>query len=325
MDDEFEPQDKTANPASTRVKVENANRSFFTVPPEKAPTATTGRTPRRTRSPGRTILVAAPATPTVYIRLCRGASFSKGARPDARQSDWPARSNRRSVHGLRFQGFALAFRMVALASQFRHVLRVFAAVAAIILAIGRHAVAGRVFAFLRLCHLVSPIAQHLRFRRSIHRMLTEFFPTKMRLTEMLKLVIAEFFHSVNAVLFANLAVGKATGAYFSSAKSRNVGGFWQGFRYHGTWRGIESPPRNGKSESTCRLAFALLQPTLSPACALNRAASPVSRRSRPADTGSPVPAHSGSASPAAGPAFPRRYRLAARKWVHRGATACWGP
>ena len=44
--------------------------------------------------------------------------------------------------------------MIALASQLGHFLGIFAAIAAIILSIRRHAVTGCVFTFLRLCHFV---------------------------------------------------------------------------------------------------------------------------------------------------------------------------
>jgi hypothetical protein len=49
--------------------------------------------------------------------------------------------------------------MIALASQLGDFLGVFTAVAAIVFSIRRHAVAGVVFAFLRLCHSVSSVAQ----------------------------------------------------------------------------------------------------------------------------------------------------------------------
>jgi hypothetical protein len=49
--------------------------------------------------------------------------------------------------------------MIALANQLGNFLGVSAAVAAIVFSIRRHAVAGVVFAFLRLCHVVSSVAQ----------------------------------------------------------------------------------------------------------------------------------------------------------------------
>ena len=59
---------------------------------------------------------------------------------------------------LSLQGFAFASRMIALADQFRHFLRIPASVAAVIFAIRCHAVTAGMFALLWLIHIVSSCA-----------------------------------------------------------------------------------------------------------------------------------------------------------------------
>lgn len=114
--------------------------------------------------------------PLYVPRVAMHPSFNALAQSSGRGID----SHAPTGEPLRFQSFALATWMIALACQFRDVLRILATVSAVILALGRHAVAGCVLALLRLCHLVSSILQRSRFRRSTHHRQTEVLVAEMR-------------------------------------------------------------------------------------------------------------------------------------------------